>query len=66
MENATEAFIIAFGILVLVIALSVSIVSFSNAKTTADTILYTKDETNYYLFINRSLYIYFLMHIYFI
>ena len=48
MENATHALIMAFSVMVLVIALTVSIVAFNNAKQTADIILYTKDETNYY------------------
>lgn len=48
MENATQALQMAFAVLVFVIALTVSIVSFSNAKQAADSILYTKDEMNYY------------------
>lgn len=48
MENATHALIMAFSVMVLVIALTVSIVAFNNAKQTADIILYTKDEANYY------------------
>lgn len=48
MENVTHALIMAFSVMVLVIALTVSIVAFNNAKQTADIILYTKDETNYY------------------
>lgn len=48
MENAVDALKIAFAVFVFVMALTVSIVSFNNAKSTADFILYTKDETNYY------------------
>ena len=48
MENATHALIIVFAVFVFVLALTVSIVSFSNAKNAADIILYTKDQTNYY------------------
>lgn len=48
MENATHALMMAFAVMVLIIALTVSIVSFNSAKNTADIILYTKDETNYY------------------
>lgn len=48
MENATHALIMAFSVMVLIIALTVSIVAFTNAKSAADAILYTKDETNYY------------------
>lgn len=48
MENATHALIMAFSVMVLIIALTVSIVAFNSVKQTADIILYTKDETNYY------------------
>ena len=48
MENAVDALKIAFAVMVLVIALSVSIMSFNSVKAAADGILYTKDETNYY------------------
>lgn len=48
MENAVDALKIAFAVMVLVLALTVSIVSFNKAKATSDVILYTKDETNYY------------------
>jgi len=48
MENAVDALKMAFAVLVFVIAITVSIVSFNNAKATSDAILYTKDETNYY------------------
>lgn len=48
MENAVDALKIAFAVMVFVIALSVSIMSFNSVKAAADSILYTKDETNYY------------------
>lgn len=48
MENATQALIMAFAVFIFIIALTVSMVSFSNAKETADAIIYIKDETNYY------------------
>ncbi len=51
MENATHAFFIAFAVMVLAIALTVSMVSFGKVRQTADLILYTKDETNYYEYI---------------
>lgn len=47
MENAVDALKIAFAVMVLVIALSVSINSFNGVKAAADSILYMKDETNY-------------------
>ena len=48
MENASEALIMAFAVLVFVLALSVTVAVFSIAKDTADTILYAKDESNFY------------------
>lgn len=50
MENATQALIIAFTVLVFVIALTVSMVSLNSVKRVSDSILYTKDETNYYTY----------------
>lgn len=51
MENATHAFFMAFAVIVFIIALTVSMVSFGKVRQTADLILYTKDETNYYEYI---------------
>lgn len=48
MENAVEAIKMAFAVMVFVIALSVSMISFNKAKATSDVVLYAKDETNYY------------------
>ena len=48
MENASEALMMAFGILIFVLALTVAIHSFDQVKTTSDVVLYTKDEANYY------------------
>ena len=48
MENAVEALKMAFAVIVLMMALSVSIFSFSNVKEVSDIVLYSKDETNYY------------------
>ena len=48
MENASEALMMAFGVMVLVIALTVSMVSFNRVKNVSDIVLYTADETNYY------------------
>ena len=48
MENATHALLMAFAVMVFVIALTVSMVSFNSVKRVSDVILYTKDETNYY------------------
>ena len=54
MENGSEALMMTFAVLVLIIALSVAMISFSNAKSAADSILYTKDETNYYEYIGAK------------
>lgn len=48
MENAVEAIKMAFAVMVFVMALSVSMISFNKAKATSDVVLYAKDETNYY------------------
>ena len=48
MENAVDALKMAFAVMVLMMALSVSIISFSNVKNVSDIVLYSKDETNYY------------------
>lgn len=48
MENAVEALKMAFAMMVFIIAISVSIISFNKVKETSDLVLYTKDETNYY------------------
>lgn len=48
MENATEALMMAFAVLVFVIALTVAITSFNQVKAISDVVLYSKDETNYY------------------
>lgn len=48
MENAVKALEMAFAVMVFVIALSVSMISFNKAKATSDIVLYAQDETNYY------------------
>lgn len=48
MENAVKALEMAFAVMVFVIALSVSMISFNKAKATSDVVLYAQDETNYY------------------
>lgn len=48
MDNAVEALMIAFGLLVLVIALSVSVYMFSQVTYVAENLLYFSDKTNYY------------------
>lgn len=48
MENATDALKIAFAIFVFVIAITVAFSLISQAKTTADHILFYVDKTNFY------------------
>jgi len=48
MENASDALMMAFGVLIFVIALTVAITSFNQVKAISDVVLYSKDETNYY------------------
>lgn len=54
MENATHALLMAFSVLVFIIALTVSMVAFNNAKQAADILLYTKDEQNYYEYMGAT------------
>ena len=55
MENAVDALKIAFGILVFVIAITVSFTLFSQAKSTSDIVLYSSDKTNYYTYQDSNL-----------
>lgn len=48
MENASDALKIAFAVFVFVIAMSIVFSLLSQVKTTADTILFYSDKTNYY------------------
>jgi hypothetical protein len=48
MENVSQALIMAFSVLVFVIALSVSMYALTNVNTTAKSIVYMSDKTNYY------------------
>ena len=48
MENAVEALKMAFAVMVFVIALSVSMIAFNQAKSTSDILLYKQDEASYY------------------
>lgn len=51
MENASDAIIIAGAILIFVIALTTAMTVFSQARATADTVIYASDETNFYEYI---------------
>lgn len=46
MENAVKALEMAFAVMVFVIALSVSMISFNKVKATSDIVLYAQDKTN--------------------
>lgn len=48
MENAVESIIIAFAVIVFVIALSLTTFMLSKAMTTTEALVYYSDETNYY------------------
>lgn len=47
MENATEALLMAFAVLIFVVALSVTFSSLAQAKSTADVVLYYSDRENF-------------------
>ena len=47
MENATEALLMAFAVLIFVIALSVSFSTLAQAKSTADVVLFYSDRENF-------------------
>ncbi|MBP3255932.1 MAG: hypothetical protein J6M60_05540 [Clostridia bacterium] len=48
MENASDALLMAFGVLVFVIALTVAITSFSQAREVSELVIYNSDSTNFY------------------
>lgn len=48
MENMADALKIAFGVLVFIIAITVTFMLLSQAKATTDVVMFVKDETNYY------------------
>lgn len=48
MDNAIDALKIAFAVLVFVIALTISMNAFSQAKTVSDEVFYMADKTNFY------------------
>ncbi len=54
MENATKALELAFGVLIFVVALSISISTFSNASLAIDNIISYKDKTQNYVYVTQS------------
>lgn len=47
MENASEALLMAFAVLIFIIALSITFISLSQAKSTADVVLFFNDRENF-------------------
>ena len=47
-ENATHALMMAFGLFVLIIALSISVYMFTQVTYIAERLIYFSDSTNYY------------------
>lgn len=47
MENAADALLIAFAVLIFIVALSVTLTSLAQAKTTADVVLFYSDRENF-------------------
>ena len=50
MENASDALIMAMAVIIFVVALTVAINAFSQAREVSELVLYTADETNYYVY----------------
>ena len=54
MENAADALKIAFGVLIFVVALSLSIFTFSNARQAIDSIITYRDKTQDYVYVKKA------------
>lgn len=54
MENASDAIIMAGAMLIFVIALTVAMIMFSQARATIDMVAYVSDETNYYEYLDTT------------
>lgn len=54
MENAAEALKMAAFVLLFVLALSIAVLTLTQARQTSQAILYTKDQTNYYSYIEAD------------
>ena len=55
MENASDAIVIAGAVLIFVIALTVAMTVFSQARSTVDTVVYASDRTNYYEYLEMDI-----------
>lgn len=56
MENAVDALKMAFAVLVFVLAISIGIAVFTQARTASDVILQGQDSTEYYNYIHAGIY----------
>ena len=54
MENAVDALKIAFAVFVFIVALTITFMMISQAKSTADYVLYYSDKTNFYNKLNTK------------
>ena len=54
MENASDAILMAGAMLIFVIALTVAMTVFSQARATIDMVAYVSDETNYYEYLDTT------------
>ena len=54
MENATKALEIGFGVLIFVVALSLSISTFSNATRAITNIMTNEDKTQSYVYVTEA------------
>ena len=57
MENVVEALEMAFGVLIFVLALSITMVMFSNIRSTATAIIDNKDDRQEYIYVDEDEYI---------
>lgn len=55
MENATDAFKMAFAVFVFIVALSVTFLLMTRIKSTADAVLDYSDKTNYYTWTDEKI-----------
>lgn len=55
MENASDAIIMAGAVLIFVIALSLAMSVFTQARSTIDTVVYASDRTNYYEYMDMDI-----------
>ena len=54
MENAVEASMLAFAVILLVLALSLTMYIFSQARQTSDLMLHLTDPTEYYSYVESN------------